>query len=291
MKISNRIAVSIALSLILVGVVIFNVHSTSGSIFMNGTLSAKHQALKSDCKKCHGPWEGAANSLCESCHKGHAHQKAAPAANAPHAADGSDPRKAIWKCSKCHHEHTGANGIRATDASLCSKCHREGHPKKPAPVAAQPKPTIVFSHEIHQELTPFKKNVGCDSCHKKDAASGRFVTTVKFYDACGWCHTVENHDVKAANKKECAYCHAEPNYKVAWKVGGGLGGMAFSHNRHSTDRCADCHQYGPAETGTEPPKVKPDTAAGYEKKCADCHQQKMVSSSCGTCHSYHTVKS
>ena len=88
-----------------------------------GPLASAHASFGRDCHKCHQlPFIQVKNQACEDCHKTigwHFPLKTA-GAKAVHAAVFPDAR-----CTSCHRDHKGPNGLVRTDATLCADCHRE----------------------------------------------------------------------------------------------------------------------------------------------------------------------
>lgn len=99
-------------------------------LWSSGPLSKAHHALQNDCNACHRkPFEQANDTGCRSCH-GDLQEHASSlkvAAQTPFSQQ---------RCTDCHREHNGAQGLVPTDNSTCVHCHAEperlpGSPLKP----------------------------------------------------------------------------------------------------------------------------------------------------------------
>ena len=87
-----------------------------------GPLSSAHASFGSNCSACHQqPFVQVTNGACEDCHK----------TLGWHFALDTKEAKAVHtgvfgeaKCSSCHRDHKGPNGLVRTDARLCTDCHQ-----------------------------------------------------------------------------------------------------------------------------------------------------------------------
>ena len=87
-----------------------------------GPLSSAHASFGSNCSACHQqPFVQVTNGACEDCHK----------ALGWHFALDTKEAKAVHtsvfgetRCSSCHRDHKGPNGLVRTDSHLCTDCHQ-----------------------------------------------------------------------------------------------------------------------------------------------------------------------
>ena len=112
-----------------------------------GPLSSAHTSFGSNCGACHQqPFVHVTNQACEDCHKkiGWHFALDTKAATAVHTSVFGDAR-----CSSCHRDHKGANGMIRTDSRLCTDCHQNLK-------AQHPGTGVVDVGEFAKDHPPFK---------------------------------------------------------------------------------------------------------------------------------------
>lgn len=215
---------------------------TPESVLMPGKVIQGHAKYEDDCKKCHVPFDKAAqDKLCLDCHK----------ETALDVADkrGYHGRMKPQACRECHTDHKGRN------------------------VNIAPINEKTFPHE----QTDFRlkgghvgPNIKCDSCHKPN---------VKRRDTpsdCYACHRKDDEH-KGSLGKACADCHSDVSWKKSTfdhaKTDFPLAG------KHVDVKCQDCHPQSTPLKETPRECVachrKDDVHKGrFGPKCESCHNDR-----------------
>ncbi|MFN3479247.1 MAG: c(7)-type cytochrome triheme domain-containing protein [Thermodesulfovibrionales bacterium] len=171
-------------------------------------------------------------------------------------------------------------------------------------VYTKPVKSVLFSHKLHVE----EKGLSCDMCHsglfEPEAlnAQGKMDFNMEsLYKGkyCGACH---NGKMAFASNIQCARCHIGVKGYNAYKkmgsvrssisgpkesitIGKGDTAVNYSHDKHKSFRCAECHSgMFPMSKG----KTKITMKEIYEGQfCGFCHDGKKAFSSidCSKCHS------
>ena len=112
-----------------------------------GPLSSAHASFGSNCSSCHQqPFVHVTNGACEDCHKkiGWHFALETKEAKAVHASVFGDTR-----CTSCHRDHKGPNGLVRTDSRLCTDCHQNLKSRHPLT-------GVVDVAEFTKDHPPFK---------------------------------------------------------------------------------------------------------------------------------------
>ena len=112
-----------------------------------GPLSSAHASFGSNCSSCHQqPFVHVTNGACEDCHQkiGWHFALDTKEAKAIHAGVFGDSR-----CSSCHRDHKGPNGLVRTDSRLCTDCHRNLK-------SLHPQTGVADVAEFSKDHPPFK---------------------------------------------------------------------------------------------------------------------------------------
>jgi hypothetical protein len=220
----SKRALSVLLSLVVLGVAVLAFGLGRHGLFMPGEVSLKHSLFAKDCLKCHVPWkavwEVVPDKTCVACHGGPAHfQDRAP---------GPAPQ-----CATCHTEHKGQARLAMTPDRRCVVCHEDlkvkegearfagsirgfttahpefavsvGPPDLPAPkrVRLNEKDDLVdhaqlkLNHKLH--LAPDlagpdgPEQLTCTSCHRPDAR-GAYMQPISYRQDCQRCHQLDFDD-------------------------------------------------------------------------------------------------
>jgi hypothetical protein len=300
---AQRWLVSALAVIAVVGVAFYASYSGGFKPFMNGHLSSKHSALERDCANCHEPWKGVSDKACANCHGDKKHVLKTKAGHVGPNVTG---------CFSCHMEHKGKfRNIKDVDGGKCRACHKFGkHPDIIKPAAGR-HPFFStkcknchktskhpggmdlstefdglgrtgFSHKLHLQRKDINPGE-CSNCHEKPDGAGPF-KLASLEDGCGSCHRMFDTADKAkpaSVTENCPSCHISGGVRNIESLKGPKPMKMFPHSRHSRQKCMDCHD-GVA---------KDDVMANFMpaiSKCLDCHEKQMVSSDCGTCHSFHS---
>lgn len=196
------------------------------ALWKPGELSNSHRFFASNCATCHtSPFTRVADTACLACHQNiGAHTD--PNAHLGAVRQMVDGRR----CTDCHEEHRGTNGIVVSESRLCLDCHRTltetapgtgvsnvsgfptGHPQFRATIVAdaagphlqrvavdtQPapidRPGIKFSHAAHLVAGGFPalgyKPMVCADCHVKEPA-GQGFAPITYKQQCAGCHALD----------------------------------------------------------------------------------------------------
>ena len=112
-----------------------------------GPLGSAHASFGSNCSACHQqPFVQVTNSACEDCHQklGWHFALDTKQAKEVHAGVFGETR-----CSSCHRDHKGANGLVRTDSGLCTDCHQNLKSR-------HPQTGVVDVAEFSKDHPPFK---------------------------------------------------------------------------------------------------------------------------------------
>jgi hypothetical protein len=198
-------------------------HAKADVLWNSGPLSKAHQQLANNCAACHqAPFEQVSNASCNSCHAGtpnHAHHKAVLAS----------PAFAEQKCTSCHLEHNGEQGLYPDFAPTCTSCHADPSPwpqAKLLPVKDWNQSHPAFAPQLakwdgknfvwqaqRQETEgrgqPLSEDTGLKyphDIHLKPIQSPTGKQTLK----CAACHTPDSDGVNfqpISMQKHCSECH------------------------------------------------------------------------------------
>ena len=277
------------------------------SLLMPGEVTAKHARVERECKKCHDPFDKAAqNPLCLSCHK-----DVAADIGDTRGYHGQDPAVRGRACRTCHAEHKGRAADlvhldrerfdhRLTDRPLrgghlharCDDCHTAGKRYREAPSRC---------NDCHGRKDPHEASLGeaCDSCHAEtawkavrfDHDTAGFRLDGRHHGArCEGCHKTKRFKPTAS---DCYACH-ERNDKHRGSFGRAcqschttraFAGTTFDHarktqfpllSRHARTACGSCHKDALAAAST------PTTCPGCHERDDAHHGQ--FGRTCETCH-------
>jgi mono/diheme cytochrome c family protein len=249
------------------------------SAFQPGDLTAVHAQVvgTNDCAACHAPWRGAADAGCESCH--------AVGAESPARPHHPSVLPAAERCTACHLEHQGADGLMAVADRQCLDCHRDlaraatdasgvrvatltafavDHPDF-APPAEDPS-RLAFGHARHLKeglLSPTGRvTLACADCHSPQAPdpagpagpeSGE-LGPVSFEAHCQRCHDLTFDAVFA---RDVTAPHGDPEI-----VRGALYRAYQDEQRRA----------GAILSARERRQVLAAERRLYETNCVDCHR-------------------
>lgn len=159
-------------------------------------------------------------------------------------------------CQNCHQPH-----VWKVNGPDCTSCHASFvEMPRPIPVT-QVEGVEEFSHAIHDHLE-------CSRCHRSEEKHAEMILTGRA--DCMDCH----HGPEAG--VDCAACHragSVPPRTLAMDVrlasAVGSRSLPFSHDRHSSFACGECHSGGERA----------------EVDCTRCHQQHhRLEAQCSACH-------
>jgi hypothetical protein len=169
-----------------------------------------------------------------------------------------DP-KVFVNCQNCHTPH-----IWKVNGPDCASCHAAFVESSIAIPVTQVAGVAQFSHATHDHLD-------CSRCHR--SVERHAAMTLSDRSDCMECH----HGPEA--RADCAVCHrpgsvaprALPvNVVLATSTNPRTRSLSFSHDRHSSLPCSECHSGGGS-------RVQVD--------CARCHEQHHhPEAQCSTCH-------
>jgi len=191
-----------------------------------GQLSNPHRAFAIDCKACHqAAFSAVPDIACLACHGG-------VGAHAEAHADLGPMHETLagLRCTNCHEEHRGLEGLVLRESALCLDCHRDlagtapgsgvhdvtgfprGHPQFRATLVAdaakdafvrrelgtdpppRDRPGMHFSHAVHLVAGGYPtlgyKQLGCADCHVPDSSRQGFLP-VTYDGQCKSCHALK----------------------------------------------------------------------------------------------------
>jgi hypothetical protein len=289
LKLSRVASSLIAIAAVIVFAYVYG-SATSGKIFMNGSLSLKHEALESDCSVCHEAWEGVKQKACLKCHDDRKHFS-----DLKVSSSGQDFLKADnLGCPECHKEHGGrSNNLKYAGVSKCSVCHPSGGHMGSKPNRSS-KPmdelTILFTHKEHVDYGAFDKD-SCDICHKGLNVKTDIAMKNMYKEGCGGCHYLRSHNATTKLDEGCNLCHPGGHIIAAKKKKESLlKSFMYTHSGHTGFKCVDCHESLMTIANIMPdgsPAEKVSDGSTIHQKCVNCHRHKRISISCVSCHQYH----
>lgn len=220
----------------------------SDIVWNSGPLSSAHQALTADCGVCHQqPFVPVRDDSCKSCHadlRDHA-SSAQLAAQQPFAEQ---------RCSDCHREHNGPQGLIPVANAVCTTCHAEPEqlPGKPGlPTSDFSKTHPAFSLRLARKAPAGSREPFIwQQVRQGTAAAGHEDTGLKF-----------PHDVhllkkgidapEGLRKLACNSCHVPTSDHSSF--------LPVQMETH----CADCHRldFDPQQPQRLLPHGDPDAAA------------------------------
>jgi hypothetical protein len=165
--------------------------SRDSRVYSSGRMSEAHAVLEQRCAACHVQKanafsSNAADTACEACHDGPAHQPNQIAAAVP-------------TCATCHTEHRGRIQLSAASNQSCAECHghlrvasgqvhyaakisslEDGHPEFAAlRSGAHDTGTVRLNHAVH--MKPIRQGpngpivqLECDDCHRNYQAPWKY---------------------------------------------------------------------------------------------------------------------
>lgn len=268
----NKAFLGFATALVTLGVLAALPLTHRLAAFQPGSLTAVHAQVvgTDDCAACHTPWRGVSDAGCDTCH--------APGAESPAPPHHSSVLPAAERCTACHLEHQGTDGLMAVSDRQCLDCHRDlsrataggelgaaaltafarDHPDF-APPAEDPT-RLAFGHARHLEeglLSPTGRvTLVCAHCHESDPADlerGE-ILPVRFEAHCQECHDLTFDAVFAA---DVTAPHGEPAI-----VRGAL------YRAYQDER----RRAGAVLSPREQRQVLAAERRLYETNCVDCHR-------------------
>jgi len=109
-------------------------------LWQAGPMSEAHQFFGRECRTCHRrPFQRVDDSACLGCHQDQPH-------HADDAAMMARTGLSSTRCSNCHSEHDGDQGLSAGDSALCVDCH--GDPAASMP-SSDTQPVTGFGNRRH----------------------------------------------------------------------------------------------------------------------------------------------
>ena len=271
---------------------IFAAAQTLESVVMPGMVIQGHAKYETDCRKCHTPFNRAAQTrLCLDCHK----ETAADV----RAAQGYHGRirERERECRLCHTDHKGRAAkivvlderkfdhgqsdypLKAAHVKVeCRSCHVAGKKYRDAPQSC---------NDCHRTDDKHKGALGpkCKDCHTEvnwkvpqfDHERTRFPLREKHVDVkCRDCHADERY---RGDPRQCNGCHRKDDF-------------AKGHHGRYGEKCQSCHN----ERVWKPSIFNHDKDTKYllrgkhvATKCDSCHEGKNIyrenlSSKCIDCH-------
>ena len=279
------------------------------SVLSPGPLIEHHAEHENACRKCHIPFDRAAqNALCLACHKEvdadvrrragfHGRQQARPCRECHTDHRGRDAKIDPVNERTFNHDHTdfALRSAHADPKTQCRNCHVPGKKFREAParcIDCHAKQDVhkgrlgIACADCHTEsnwkvplfdhsktrfpLRGKHEPVKCASCHKDERFKGTPVT-------CIGCHRADDtHNARYGEK--CETCHSDRDWKA----------IDFDHDkdtryalrgRHRTTKCDACHtghlyrdklQTGCNECHRKDDKHKGTLGVG----CGDCHSER-----------------
>ena len=217
-------------------------------LWNSGPLSSAHQALTADCGVCHQqPFVPVRDDSCKGCHADLRDHSSSTKIAAQHPF-------AEQRCTDCHREHNGPQGLIPTANAACTICHAD-----PAELPGKPGlPTADFSKTHPQFLLKLARKAPAGAKEPflwTEARQGtpdalREDTGLKFpHDV----HLLEKGIDAPEGKRvlECASCHAPTADRASF--------LPVQMEAH----CADCHRldFDPQQPQRLLPHGDPDAAA------------------------------
>ena len=196
-------------------------------VWNSGPLSNAHQMLSADCAVCHqAPFVRVQDASCKGCHADLGDHATTPATASQHPF-------AEQRCTDCHREHNGAQGLVPSSNAACTVCHAEpsklpGKPGLPTQDFTTAHPEFLL--QLQRKAPPGAK----DSFLWIEARQGtpeakREDTGLKFpHDL-----HLDSKGIDAPEGKrvlECASCHAPTADRASF--------VPVAMEPH----CADCHR-------------------------------------------------
>lgn len=253
-----------------------------------GAVIEGHAKYEDDCRKCHLPFDRAAQDrLCRDCHK---------EVDADlREARGYHGRIAPQACRSCHTDHRGRGAAivrlderdfdhRLTDFALAG---------------AHAAPTLKCA-SCHQPGRKHRAAAGtCNGCHRKDD-----VHKGRLGEGCAECHSQERwKDTRFDHGKtrlalrnkhdglKCASCHRDRLYKDTPVACVACHRKDDTHKARYGEKCESCHD----DRGWKPSTFSHDADTRYAlrgkhrtAKCDSCHAgnpyRERLSTDCFACH-------
>ena len=216
--------------------------------WLSGEISLVHANLASDCKSCHvKPFESVNDAVCLDCHEGikdHAEAQDLRA-SAPDKSAGDAFLTSVGgvfgleegRCSSCHMEHNGHDGMVLTEQKLCTDCHEDLDTRLASTELLNAgdflndhpnfRPTIV---ETPARLEPIFTRVSLDD-NPQDNSGLKFPHDIHLEADGGVARQAQElaADYGFGDKLECADCHTPD-----------AGGALFNPVSMEAN-CAMCH--------------------------------------------------
>lgn len=205
------------------------------------------------------------------------------------------------KCDSCHQEEPGGARIRPIDfESNCQRCHkltysireadREVTHGKPALMRAE-----IEEFFARQALEGAFNDVNAPTVVRTRRRPGQSITPQERAEALSWARQQASQSIdNLFNSNACTYCHTVRNDELGnltvapVRVAGFWFPKArFSHRRHDSMACEDCHKASTSEDSSD--ILMPDI-----DNCQQCHagehSSNKVPSTCIMCHGYHETR-
>ena len=192
---SRFVVLSLAGSLVLLGLAIVLYGAGFHAVASPGSVAAAHSGIDSRCAQCHQPAKAATDLRCERCHDPIDSRRFGSPAHAVLGGGGAWPSShtAAVDCVACHTEHGGrTRDLTRVADERCGSCHAfssfRRHPEF-ALVKAKREPDagLDFSHEIHLREVAKIGADRCQACHQP-TADGRGFEPIDFDTHCAKCH-------------------------------------------------------------------------------------------------------
>lgn len=191
----------------------------------------------------------------------------------------------VMICQDCHIDDGSGVHFQPMDMKkTCQQagCHSLDHTEPLVGMAPHGSEKMVmdelrtfYLHWLTEHPEPNCTQKGLADC--ADARAREHAASTLFRDdvECGECHEIQSTDDPTMPFKV-----APVYFNRNWQPG-----AEFSHARHSTMQCTDCHD----KTNSE---ASEDIAMPSAKKCRECHAGEnapgdRIHSPCGMCHRFH----
>jgi predicted CXXCH cytochrome family protein len=193
----------------------------------------------------------------------------------------------VMRCQDCHLlEESGRHFAPMTMKKTCqqSDCHALEFTAPVEGIVPHGSERAVMNHlrVFYSKWLSESPNAECaqlvgvvSACANQLAVKNAATTLFRKNDECGECH-----EIQASDDSEISFIIKKININRDWQPG-----AVFSHAKHGTVNCTDCHD-----------KINSTRSADISmpaiKKCRECHvdnhpAQGKVTGNCDSCHLFH----
>jgi hypothetical protein len=225
----------------------------------------------------------------------------------PEGVDDPDVKggKKVMACSDCHHPDAGGIGMLAINMERdCAKCHRlEFEPDNPQRVVPHGKLDHVLytltEYYGNQALLGNIKDPNAPRVVKNRRRPGEKLTKQERKEAFDWAaNKALEVGADLFEERVCSTCHdvtrVREDYPPQWDIApvriaeSWLPKAKFTHKKHETMECTDCHKASNSEDSM-------DVLIPAIDNCRQCHAgtrsvTNRLESTCVDCHGFHVAK-